>query len=125
MLALTFAFLCAVLSESSPSPQHISRHDFFVGADPGIRLFVREVLAGDTTEQNRSKPILLVHGARVPGLASFDLDVPSGSLAADLAARGFAVYVMDVRGYGASSRPPEMDQPPTAHPPLVRTNEAA
>ena len=125
MLALSLASLCALFSQSSPASPDISRRDFFVDAGPGIRLFVREVRAGATTEQNQAKPILLIHGARVPGLASFDLDVPGGSLAADLAARGFAVYVMDVRGYGASSRPPEMEQPPAAHPPLVRSNEVA
>ena len=32
---------------------------------------------------------------------------------------------MDVRGYGASARPKEMDEPPAAHAPVVRTNEAA
>ena len=124
MLALNFAVLWALLSPPSPSGQSISRHDFFVDSEPGIRLFVREVLA-DAPKQNQPTAILFVHGARVPGLASFDLDGPGGSLAADLAARGFVVYVMDVRGYGASSRPPEMEQPPSAHPPLVRSNEAA
>src|SRR5690606_6599825 len=47
--------------------------------------------------------------------------VPGGSLAADLARVGHAVYVMDVRGYGRSSRPPEMSQPPEASRPLVRS----
>jgi pimeloyl-ACP methyl ester carboxylesterase len=69
-------------------------------------------------------PIVLIHGARIPGVASFDLLVAGGSLAADLATRGFDVYVMDVRGYGRSTRPAEMDAPPDAHPPLVRSNEA-
>jgi pimeloyl-ACP methyl ester carboxylesterase len=50
-------------------------------------LFVREVKGG----AEPGRPILLIHGARVPGLASFDLDVPRGSLAADLARRGFDV----------------------------------
>lgn len=66
----------------------------------------------------------MIHGARVPGLASFDLPVEGGSLAADLAQRGFDVFVMDVRGYGASARPKEMEEPPTANPPLVRSNQA-
>jgi pimeloyl-ACP methyl ester carboxylesterase len=67
--------------------------------------------------------VLLLHGARVPGLASFDLDVPGGSLAADLARCGHPAYVMDARGYGSSTRPPEMDKPPEARPPLVRSPE--
>jgi pimeloyl-ACP methyl ester carboxylesterase len=67
---------------------------------------------------------VLVHGARVPGLASFDLPVPGGSLAEDLARAGYPVYIMDVRGYGHSTRPPEMSEPSKANAPLVRSTEA-
>jgi pimeloyl-ACP methyl ester carboxylesterase len=103
------------------SAEDIQRKDFFIASDPGIRLFVREVTASHVTSHF---PILLIHGARISGIASFDLPVPGGSLAADLAMRGFDVYVMDVRGYGRSTRPAEMDESPSAHPPLVRSNEA-
>lgn len=67
--------------------------------------------------------MLLLHGARVPGVASFDLDVPGGSLAADLAAAGHPVFILDARGYGRSSRPPEMERPPEGGAPLVRSSE--
>jgi pimeloyl-ACP methyl ester carboxylesterase len=87
----------------------------------GIRIHIREVRADD---RKSCEPILLVHGARVPGIASFDLAVPGGSLAADLAAGGLCAYAMDVRGYGDSTRPPEMQQPAASHPPLVRSLEA-
>jgi pimeloyl-ACP methyl ester carboxylesterase len=82
---------------------------------------VREITAA---RSQTLLPILLIHGARVPGIASFDLPVPGGSLAADLAQRGFRVYIMDVRGYGGSDRPAEMSQPAQANPPLVRSNVA-
>jgi alpha-beta hydrolase superfamily lysophospholipase len=83
-----------------------------VQGDPGVQIFVRRV----SDARSRSGPaILLIHGARVPG----------GSLAAGLAARSFDVYVLDVHGYGRSTRPPELNEPPNAHPPLVRSNEAA
>ena len=36
-----------------------------------------------------------------------------------IAQRGWDVYLMDVRGYGRSTRPPEMSQPPSANPPIV------
>jgi pimeloyl-ACP methyl ester carboxylesterase len=101
---------------------HIMRKDFYVPTGDGIRLFVREVI---TSEKKHFKPILLIHGARVPGIASFDLQVRGGSLAEDLAIRGLDVYVMDVRGYGASTRPKEMNAPPTPRSSLVRSNEAA
>lgn len=107
-------------------PAELQRHDVKVDSEPGIRIFVREVVTKKTVAESlQKKALILVHGARVPGLASFDLQVPGGSLAADLARRGFDVYIMDIRGYGASSRPPEMEEPPSAHPPLVHSNEAA
>jgi len=94
----------------------IRREDLFTNSDAGVQIHVREARA-DT--HRACDPILLVHGARVPGVASFDLSVPGGSLAADLADKGFCAYVMDVRGYGKSTRPPEMQEPPENHAPLV------
>jgi len=102
--------------------QHIIREEFFITSDPRIQIFVREVKDGETQHMQKV-PVLLLHGARVPGVASFDLDVPNASLAADLASNGHVVYVIDARGYGNSSRPPEMEQPPTENPPLTRSSE--
>jgi pimeloyl-ACP methyl ester carboxylesterase len=102
--------------------QQIIREEFFLASDPGIQIFVREVRDGERQHLQKG-PILLLHGARVPGVASFDLDVPNASLAADLASNGHVVYVMDARGYGKSSRPREMERPPEENPPLIRSSE--
>jgi pimeloyl-ACP methyl ester carboxylesterase len=42
-----------------------------------------------------------------------------------IAGRGYDVYLVDVRGYGKSSRPNEMNQPADRNPPIVRTEVAA
>jgi alpha-beta hydrolase superfamily lysophospholipase len=97
-----------VLLVCGSATAEVRRQDFQVPGDPGISLFVRHVTAGRGT----AVPVLLLHGARVPGVASFDLPVAGGSLAADLAAAGHDVYIMDARGYGASTRMPEMDREP-------------
>ncbi|GLW07646.1 alpha/beta hydrolase [Microtetraspora sp. NBRC 13810] len=97
------------------------RTDFRVRGDEGVSLAVREVRAGGGRAAKR--PVLLLHGARVPGVASFDLPVPGGSLAADLARAGHRVFVMDARGYGGSTRPAAMSRPPSAGPPAVRSDE--
>lgn len=95
------------------------RNDFMVGSESGIDLFVREVRSPDAPTR---VPVLLMHGARVPGIASFDLDVPGGSLAEDLALAGHPTYVMDAQGYGRSTRPKEMEGEPAHCPPLVRSS---
>ena len=102
--------------------QDITRQDFFVESEPGVSIFVREGRPRGS-HSNNNAPILLLHGARVPGVASFDLQVPNGSLAAVLAEAGYSVYIMDARGYGYSTRSPEMSQSPEANPPLVRSIE--
>jgi pimeloyl-ACP methyl ester carboxylesterase len=102
----------------------VQRQEFFTDSDPGIHLFVREIVLPSGNTGTTGKPLLLLHGARVPSVASFDLPAAGGSFATDLAQLGFDVYMMDVRGYGRSTRPEAMEGPPNAHPPLVRSNEA-
>lgn len=101
--------------------QAIERTDHWIERNAAQRLFVRELRSTERTLPTR--PILLVHGARVPGVPSFDLPIEGGSLAADLASAGTLVYVMDARGYGRSSSPPEMESPPAHDRTLVRVNE--
>lgn len=100
------------------SSTDLLRKRFRVESDPGIEIAVLEVRP---RRQGTSRvPVLLLHGARVPGEPSFDLDHPQGSLAGDLARAGHPVYVVDARGYGASTRPPAAT-PPEARG-LVRTD---
>lgn len=85
------------------------------GAD-GMSIGVREVRSRRATQD---RPVLLIHGARVPGIPSFDLPVEGGSLAGDLARAGHRVLIVDARGYGASTRPAAMSQPPEESLPLT------
>ncbi len=107
---------------STGAAAEVQRTSFTALSDPGIDIAIREVIAPGRDPVG--DPLILIHGARVPGVASFDLNVPGGSLAVDLAARGFAVYIVDLRGYGASTRPAAMDEAPVAAPPLVRSGAA-
>ena len=109
------------LALSRTAGAQIQRQDFLI---PGgvRRLHVREV-----RDHHNAKPrnLILLHGGGLGGLPSFDLPVAGYSLAADFAKRGFRVFVMDVRGWGSSTKPLEMDQPPQNSAPLVSTKEAA
>lgn len=86
---LSLIFVPSLFAGSVMAQPAINRQDFQIVGEDRIQLFVREVIA-QGTKPNRSIP--LIHGARVPRLASFDLDVPNGSLAADGARAGMAVY---------------------------------
>ena len=112
------ALSCAGAAPTVASTAGPPRQDHRISGDQGIELFVREV-----RPPARGRPLLLLHGARVPGVASFDLPVPGGSLAGDLAAAGHHVFILDARGYGGSTRPPEMERPPEGGDPLVRSSE--
>jgi pimeloyl-ACP methyl ester carboxylesterase len=95
----------------------IGREDFSVTTRDGVRVFVRALTAGDAGKA----PLLLIHGARVPGLGSFYLPVAGGSLTEDLARRTLRpVFVMDARNYGGSDRNAAMAAAPEANPPQSR-----
>lgn len=98
----------------------IVRTDFTVKTADGVAVAIREVRRSGPAART---PMVLLHGTTIPGLSEFDLPVPGGSLAEDLAVQGHIVYVLDARGFGRSERPAEMDEPPTATRPLVRTIE--
>jgi len=83
---------------------------------------VREVSDHQNT---KSRNLILLHGGGPGGVPSFDLPVRGYSLAEDFARQGFRVFVMDVRGWGGSTKPHEMDLPPEKSTPLVSTKEAA
>jgi len=56
--------------------------------------------------------------------ATFDFPLEGLSWMDYIGQRGWDVYLVDVRGYGRSTRPPEMDQPAASNPPIVTTDVA-
>ncbi|MBS0519808.1 MAG: alpha/beta hydrolase [Proteobacteria bacterium] len=107
------------LMQSAGAAEGVERQDLHVTTEDGLRLFVRELRP--PSPDAGAAPVILVHGARVPGLASFDLPVPGGSFASDLALHANRiVYVMDARGYGGSERPAALAETANANPPQAR-----
>ena len=92
-------------------------------ADAGIELYVPTSAAGMTTFPPE-KILLYVHGATYPSETAFDLPIEGASMMDLIAARGYDVYLVDIRGYGRSTRPPEMSQPPEANQPISSTEIA-
>lgn len=79
-------------------------------ADRGIQLYIRNKHAAGVTSFAGDKILLYVHGATYPSETAFDLPLNGRSMMDYIAQQGFDVYLVDVRGYGASTRPPEMDR---------------
>src|SRR6202051_1019057 len=93
-------------------------------ADAGIELYVRNKRPAGMTSFAAGKILLFVHGATYPSESAFDLPIEGASMMDLIAARGYDVYLVDIRGYGRSTRPPEMSMPPEANPPIVSTEIA-
>jgi pimeloyl-ACP methyl ester carboxylesterase len=87
----------------------------------GIELFVRNKRRSDMTSFSSERSILFVAGSTYPASTSFDLKLDGLSWMEHLAGQGYDVYLVDIRGYGLSTRPPEMQLPAGDNPPIVRT----
>ena len=124
------AATAALLSAGSPATaqaqaQTLVTEEFMIPArDAGIELFVRNKRPEGMTGFAPARTLLMVHGATYPASTAFDLPLGGLSWVDYIAGRGFDVWLMDIRGYGRSTRPPEMSQPPEANPPLVRGETA-
>ncbi len=111
---------CAGLSAAE-----VVTEDFMIpSGDRGIDLFVRNKHLAGEGQFKTDRVALYVHGASQASESTFDLGVDGLSWMDFIARHGFDVYLMDVRGYGRSSRPPEMSAPASAHPPIVTTDVA-
>ncbi len=92
--------------------------------DPGIALYVRNKRPADMTVFTPERTVLFVHGATYPAETAFDLRLDGVSWMEFIARRGFDVYLLDVRGYGRSTRPPQMDASAAANAPFADTATA-
>lgn len=92
--------------------------------DAGIQLYLRNKRPAGQDRFGPDRVVLFVHGSTYPAETSFDLPLGGTSWMDYIARRGFDVWLVDLRGYGRSTRPREMDEPPQAHPAIVRTDTA-
>ena len=107
------------------APPTIVMEEFMIpSVDPGIKLYIRNKHPQAMRSFDARKIVLFVHGATYPAETAFDLPLNGMSWMDYIARRGYDVYLVDVRGYGRSARPPEMDQPADQNAPIVRTETA-
>jgi len=117
-------FFCSFLNQAF-SADKIEMNEYMVQSDtPGISLYVRNKHLAGVKKFTAEKTLLYVHGSTYPSETAFDLSLGGVSWMEYMAARGYDVWLVDLRGYGKSTRPAEMDQPADQNLPLVRTDVA-
>jgi pimeloyl-ACP methyl ester carboxylesterase len=100
----------------------IESEDFYIPSKaPGIQLFMRYKHPAGVKATSPEKILLFVHGATYPAETAFDLPIDGASMMDLFVAKGYDVYLVDVRGYGLSTRPQEMDMPPEDNAPMIHT----
>jgi pimeloyl-ACP methyl ester carboxylesterase len=123
-LFLTGAAVLVVAPGYAQSQKIVMEEMRVPSSDPDIEIYVRNKHPADMTAFRPDRTVLYVHGATYPASTAFDLQLGGTSWMDYIAARGYDVYLLDLRGYGKSTRPKEMSQPPDANGPIVRGDTA-
>ncbi|MBV8838707.1 MAG: alpha/beta hydrolase, partial [Alphaproteobacteria bacterium] len=107
MKALLGGMLAAaiVISSASAQTQLVSDDIMVKSPDPGIEIFVRNKRPANMTAFRPERTVVFVHGATYPAETAFDLKLDGLSWMEYIAARGYDVYLLDLRGYSKSTRP--------------------
>lgn len=111
-------------SQRSVESKVVSESYLIPSEDPGIQLYIRNKHREGMRQFSAERTVIYVNGATQASEATFDLALGGYSWMDYLATHGYDVYFVDLRGYGSSSRPAEMQQPAADNPPLVRTSTA-
>ncbi len=123
--AAGFAFAAWLAVGAAGAAPKTTTEEFMIPAvDPGILLYVRNKHPQGVKRFAPGKILLFVHGATYPAEAAFDLKLNGLSWMDYIAEHGYDVYLVDLRGYGRSTRPAQMSQPAEDNPPIVRTETA-
>jgi pimeloyl-ACP methyl ester carboxylesterase len=90
----------------------------------GLQLFLRH-LSPKAGFDGEARVVLYVHGATFPSALSIAHRFEGYSWRDALCDAGFEVWGLDLLGFGSSDRYPEMHEPPEAHAPLCRAEDAS
>ena len=123
-LAIAGALVAMIATAASAQTKLVSEDMMVKSSDPGIEIFVRNKRPADMTSFRAERTVIYVHGATYPASTAFDLQLDGMSWMDYIASRGYDVYLLDLRGYGKSTRPKEMAEDGKANPPIVRGDTA-
>ena len=124
MILAALPLLLTVEVSAAPDTPLVMEEFTVPTPDSGINLYMRNKRPASMNNFAGDKILLYVHGATYPSETAFDLRLNGLSWMDYIAQHGYDVYLVDLRGYGKSTRPPEMDKPPADNEPIVRTATA-
>lgn len=128
-MTIKTAFLGALLSlfagtAFAQAPKIVMEEAMVPTQQPGISVYVRNKHLASMTSFRPDHTVLFVHGSTYPADTSFDLPLGGESWMDYIAAQGYDVYLVDLPGYGKSTRPPAMEEAADKNPPLTRGDVA-
>jgi pimeloyl-ACP methyl ester carboxylesterase len=124
-LALFGGLVAAMIATTAAGQTQLVSEDIMVKSpDAGIEIFVRNKRPANMTSFRAERTVVYVHGATYPASTAFDLKLDGLSWMEYIAARGYDVYLLDLRGYGKSTRPKEMAEDAAKNAPIVRGDTA-
>lgn len=114
-----------VISVPHPRADLVDRSWTINSDTAGIRLHLKNRRRADIDVFGNARTVMLMHAATYASNSLYDVthgETPS--FMSFLAANGYDVYSIDVRGYGRSTQPSQMHEPPEANAPIVNTATA-
>lgn len=107
---------------STNMPRTTTRHFRVPTETPGVELHVRNKRLAGTTRFPAERTIVMMHGATFSSGSLYDVPLDGMSFIDYLAASGHDVYALDVRGYGHSTRPADMEAGADTGKPAIGTD---
>jgi pimeloyl-ACP methyl ester carboxylesterase len=124
LTAIVLSTMVLMTAAQAQAPRLVTEEMMVKSPDPVVEIYVRNKRPADLAAFRPERTVLYVHGATYPSETAFDLRLDGLSWMEYIATRGYDVWLLDLRGYGRSTRPPEMAGKPEAHPPIVRGDTA-
>ena len=122
LVAAALMTACTTMFTPHTDTPAIVMEEFMIpSSDPGIELYVRNKHPAGASAFPGTRIVLYVHGATYPSETAFDLPLNGISWMDYIAQHGYDVYLVDIRGYGKSTRPREMSEPADRNEPIART----
>src|SRR6266511_6377702 len=119
MFSAALLLFLSIDAHATNVPKLVMEEFMVPAVDPGISLYVRNKHPQGVKKFAGERVLLYVHGATYPSETAFDLKLNGLSWMDYIASRGYDVWLLDLRGYGKSTRPAEMADKPEANAPIV------